>query len=79
MTRKMVNLQRLIADDSELRRQVGSAMSAALAPIPNGTCIGYTAGDMADVMLSISIEIVPRSSAHAEHRIGARVVACRLN
>ena len=44
-TRKNVDLQRLMADP-DLRRQVASAMSAALSPIPNG-CLLYTS-DAAD-------------------------------
>ena len=47
--------------DPDLRRQVASAMSAALLPIPNGTCISDIAAGMADLMLSISEEIAPRS------------------
>ena len=54
------DLQRLMAD-LDLRRQVASATSAALPPIPNGSCIGDIAADMADVMLSIAAELAPRS------------------
>ena len=46
--------------DPNLRRHVANATSAALSPIPNGTCIGDIAADMADVMLSISAELAPR-------------------
>ena len=47
--------------DPDLRRQVASATSAALPPIPNGTCISDIAADTADVMLSIAPELAPRS------------------
>ena len=60
VTRKTVDLQQLMADP-DLRRQVASAMSAALSPIPNGACITDIAAGMADLMLSISAEIAPRS------------------
>ena len=36
-------------------------MSAALSPIPNGTCISDISADMRDLMLSISVGIAPRS------------------
>ena len=36
-------------------------MVDALPPIPDGTCIGDTATDMADVMFSTAAELVPRS------------------
>ena len=36
-------------------------MVDALLPIPNGTCIGDIATDMADVMLSTAAELIPRS------------------
>ena len=36
-------------------------MVDALPPIPDGTCIGDIATDMADVMLSTAAELVPRS------------------
>ena len=47
--------------DPDLRRQVASARNAALSPIPNGICITDIAAGMADLMLSISAEIEPRS------------------
>ena len=47
--------------DPNLRCQVANAMVDALPPIPDGTCIGDIATDMADVMLSSAAELVPRS------------------
>ena len=47
--------------DPNLGRHVASATSAALPPIPNGTCIGDIAADMTDVMVSIAAELAPRS------------------
>ena len=47
--------------DPDLRRQVANTMSAALSPIPGGTCISDIAADMADLMLSILAGIAPRS------------------
>ena len=47
--------------DLNLRCQVANAMVNALPPIPDGTCIGGIATDMADVMLSTAAELVPRS------------------
>ena len=47
--------------DPNLRCQVAKAMVDALPPIPDGTCIGDIATDMADVMLSTAAELVPRS------------------
>ena len=47
--------------DPDLRRQVASATIAALPPIPNDTCFSDIAADMADVMLCIVAELVPRS------------------
>ena len=44
-----------------LRRHVANATSAALPPIPNDTCIGYIAADIADIMLSIAAELAPLS------------------
>ena len=66
-TRRTADLQRLMADPN-LRRHVANATSAALSPIPNGTCIGDIAADMADVMLSAL-------SVRAEHRSGVRTLA----
>ena len=36
-------------------------MVDALPPIPDGACISDIATDMADVMLSTAVELVPRS------------------
>ena len=47
--------------DPNLRCQVANAIVDALAPIPDGTCIGDIATDMADVMLSTAVELVPHS------------------
>ena len=47
--------------DPNLRCLVANAMVDALPPIPDGTCIGDIATDMADVMLSTAAEVVPRS------------------
>ena len=47
--------------DPDLRRQVASATSTALPPIPNGTCISDIAVDTTDVMLPITTELAPRS------------------
>ena len=47
--------------DPNLRCQVANAMVDALPPIPDGTCIGDIATDMADVILSTAAELVPRS------------------
>ena len=59
-TPKLTDLRRLMTDPN-LRCQVASAMDDALPPIPDGTCIGDIATDMADVMLSTAVELVPRS------------------
>ena len=60
-TRKLADLRRLITDPN-LRFQVANAMVDALPPIPDdGTCISDIATDMADVMLSTTAELVPRS------------------
>ena len=59
-TPKTADLRRLMADPN-LRCQVANAMVAALAPIPDGTCISKIAPDMADVMLSTAAELAPRS------------------
>lgn len=40
---------------------MASATSVTLPPIPNGTFIGDTAVDLADVIFSILAELVPRS------------------
>ena len=47
--------------DPNLRCQVANAMVDAQPPIPDGTCIGDIATDMAEVMLSTADELVPRS------------------
>ena len=59
-TPKLADLRRLMTDPN-LRCQVANAMVDALPPIPNGTCIGDIATDMADIMLSTAAELVPRS------------------
>ena len=59
-TPKLADLRRLITDPN-LRCQATNAMVDALPPIPDGTCIGDIATDMADVMLSTAAELVPRS------------------
>ena len=59
-TQKTVDLQRLM-DDPDLRRQVACAINEALSPIPNGTGISDIAADMADLTLSTSAKIAPRS------------------
>ena len=59
-TPKLADLERLMTDPN-LRCQVANAMVDALPPIPDGTCIGDIATDMADVMLSPAAELVPRS------------------
>ena len=59
-TPKLADLRRLMTDPN-LRCQVVNAMVDALPPIPDGTCIGDTATDMADAMLSTAAELVPRS------------------
>ena len=47
--------------DPNLRCQVANAMVDALPPIPDGTCIGDIATDVADVMLSTAAELKPCS------------------
>ena len=59
-TPKLNDLRRLMTDPN-LRCQVPNAMVDALPSIPDGTCIGDIATDMADVMLSTAAELVPRS------------------
>ena len=58
--RSWPTLARLMTDPN-LRCEVANAMIAALPPIPDGTCISDIATDMADVMLSTAVEMVPRS------------------
>ena len=58
-TPKLASLRRLMTE-SNLRCQVANAMVDALPPIPDGTCIGGIATDMADVMLSTTAKLVPR-------------------
>ena len=72
---RTVDLQRLMADP-DLRRQVASATSAALPPIPDGTCMSDIAADMADVMLSIAAELASRSKCTCGAQ--RRTLACRL-
>ena len=57
---KLADFRRLMTDPN-LRCQVANAMVDTLPPIPDGTCIGDIATDMADVMLSTAAELVPRS------------------
>lgn len=45
----------------DLQHQVASAKSAALPPLPSGTCISEIVVDMADLMLFISYEVAPHS------------------
>ena len=60
-TPMLADLRRLMTDPN-LRCQVANAMVDALPPpIPDGTCISDIAADMADVMLSTAVELVPRS------------------
>ena len=59
-TPKLADLRRLMTEPN-LRCQVANAMIGALPPIPDGTCIGDIATDMADVVLSTAAELVPRS------------------
>ena len=59
-TPKLPDLRRLMTD-LNLRCQVVNATADALPPIPDGTCISDIATDMADVMLSVAAELVPRS------------------
>ena len=47
--------------DPSLRCQVANTVVDALPPIPDDTCINDIATDMADVMLSTAVELVPRS------------------
>ena len=59
-TPKLADLRRLVTDPN-LRFQVANAMVDALPHILDGTCISDIATDMADVMLSTAVELVPRS------------------
>ena len=59
-TLKLADLRWLMTDPN-LRCQVANAIVDALPPIPDGTCIGDIATDMADVMLFTAAELVPRS------------------
>ena len=59
-TPKLADLRRLITDPN-LQFQVANAMVDALPPIPDGTCISDIATDMAEVILSTTAELVPRS------------------
>ena len=57
---KLAGLRRLMTDPN-LRCQVTNAIVDALPPIPDSTCIDDIATNMADVMLSTAVELVPRS------------------
>ena len=70
-TPKLADLWQLMTDPS-LRCQVANAMVYALPPLPDGTCIGDIATDMADVMLSIAAELLPRSKRPRGAQVGAR-------
>ena len=59
-TPKLADLRRLMTDPN-LRFQVANAMVDALPPIPDGTGISDIVTDMAEVMLSTTAELVPRS------------------
>ena len=59
-TPKLADLRRLM-NDSNLRYQLPNAMVDALPQTSDGTCIGDIATDMADVMLSTAVDLVPRS------------------
>ena len=59
-TPKLADLRRLMTDPN-LRCQAANAMVDALLPIPDGTCFGDIATNMADVTLSTAGELVPRS------------------
>ena len=59
-TPKLADLTWLMTDPN-LQCQVANAMVDALPAIPDGTCIGDIATDMADVMLSTAAKLVPRS------------------
>ena len=60
VTPKLAGLRRLLTDPN-LRCEVANAMVDALPPIPDVTCIGDIATDMADIMLSTATELVPCS------------------
>ena len=47
--------------DPKLQCQVANTMGATPSSIPDGTCIGKIATDMADVMLFTAVEMAPRS------------------
>ena len=57
---KLADLRRLMTDPN-LRYQVANAMVDALPPIPDGTYISDIATDIANVMLCIAAELIPRS------------------
>ena len=59
-TLKRADLRRLMTDPN-LRCQVVKTMVAALPPIHHGTCIDDIATDMADVILSTTVELILRS------------------
>ena len=59
-TPKLADLKRLMTDPN-LRCQAANALVDALRTIPDdGTCISDNATDMADVMLFIAAELLPR-------------------
>ena len=57
---ELADLRRLMTDPN-LRCQIANARVDALPSIPDGTCIGDIATDMADVMLSTAVDLAPRS------------------
>ena len=57
-TPKLADFWQLMTDPN-LRCQVANAMVNALPPLPDGTCIGDIATDMADDMLSTAAELLP--------------------
>ena len=60
-TPKLADLWQLMTDPN-LRCQVANAMVDALPALPDGTCIGDIATDMADVMFSTAAELVQQRS-----------------
>ena len=52
------DLRRLMTDPN-LRCLVANAISAALPPAPDGSCISGISTDMADVMLSTAAKLAP--------------------
>ena len=66
-TSKMADLRRLMADPN-LLCQVENAVAVTLPPIPDGPCISDVTADMADVMPSIAVELVPPDELEREAR-----------